>query len=251
MLNKVHVVGMVLSTMPIGDYDKRITILTTEKGKISAFARGSRKPNSPFLAVCQPFAFGEFDLAEGRSAYSISSAKITNYFTELRNDITWVCYGMYFCEFAEYICRENNDEKEVLKLLYQSLKAVTMPQIGTELVRYIFDLRMIYINGEGPQVFECIKCGCDDKEVMFSVKSGGIVCSDCLENGRNIASDAVCVSKTALYTLQFIISKPIEKLYTFTVTNEVLLEIKRLVEAYRREYVGHEMKSLKMLREFQ
>ena len=158
MGQSVIVTGMVLNTMPISEYDKRITILTKERGKITAFARGARRPNSQLLAATNPFSFGEFELFEGKSSYNVSKATIHNYFRELTLDVDAAYMGFYFLEFADYFCQENNDEKEMLKLLYQSLRALESPNLSNDLVRAIFELKAMTINGEGPSVFSCMHC---------------------------------------------------------------------------------------------
>ena len=62
MSQEIKVTGMVLQAGNIGEYDKRIVLLTKERGRISAFARGAKKATSQYAAVCQPFTFGEFSL---------------------------------------------------------------------------------------------------------------------------------------------------------------------------------------------
>ena len=151
--------GMVLSVIPIGDYDKRITLLSNERGKITAFARGARRPNSQLLAATNPFAFGQFELYEGRSTYNLVKAEITNYFRELTMDLEAAYYGFYFLELASYYTQENNDERQMLKLLYQSLRALQHPSLDNRLVKVIYELRVLVVNGEYPNVFSCMKCG--------------------------------------------------------------------------------------------
>ena len=62
---------------------------------------------------------------------------------------------MYFLEIADYFTRENNDEREVLKLLYQTMRALLCEGIENTLIRYIFQWKMFVINGEYPDVFSC------------------------------------------------------------------------------------------------
>ena len=106
-----------------------------------------------------PFLFGTFTLYEGRSSYTLQQAEIQNYFGELRTDIEAVTYGFYFLEFAEYCTRENNDETEILKLLYQTMRIVVKRSISLPLIRCIFELKMICLEGEAPQAFACAALG--------------------------------------------------------------------------------------------
>lgn len=237
------VTGLVINTMPIGEYDKRITLLTKERGKITAFARGARRPNSQLLAATNPFCFGEFELFEGRSTYTLSKATISNYFRELAMNPEAACYGFYFLEFADYYCQENNDEKEMLLLLYQTLRALESDKYDNRLVRYIYELKALAVNGEAPNVFSCLSCGTKEELFYFSLRKGGILCGEC----KQVANDAWKMSESTVYTMQYVISAEIGKLYNFAVSEQVLKELQKMLEGYMELYVNHTFKALEIL----
>lgn len=242
-VNQIILTGMVLSTMPVGEYDRRVVILTKEQGKISAFARGARRPNSPLVGAVNPFSFGTFTMYEGRTSYTIQSASISNYFAELRGDIVGAYYGFYFLEFTDYYTKEFNDEREMLKLLYQTLRALTNPHIPNMLIRYIFELKALTINGQAPQVFQCMTCGNKERPAVFSTVKGGLVCSECMKDVR----DGMSLDPSTLYSMQYIETSTIEKLYTFNVTEKVLTELENVMSRMTDIYVGKRFKSLEIL----
>ena len=243
-MNQITVMGMVLSAVPIGEYDKRVVILTRERGKISAFARGARKPGNALSGVINPFSFGEFTVYEGRTSYTLVSASISNYFAELREDIEGAYYGFYFVEIASYYCREANDERELLKLLYQTMRALINEKIPNRLIRYIYELKAICINGEAPQVFQCVVCGDKERPGKFSTLKGGKVCTHCIRDGY----DGLELDPSTWYTLQYIESAKVEHLYNFTVSDLVLRELAMVMGRYMDVYVDHQFKSLEILK---
>ena len=80
MQGHIEVTGIILKQSPVGEYDRHISLLTKERGKISAFARGARKPGSRLAAAAAPFSFGSFKIYEGKSSYKLVEADIKNYF---------------------------------------------------------------------------------------------------------------------------------------------------------------------------
>lgn len=208
----VILTGIIIKSEPIGEYDRRVVILTKERGKISAFARGARKPGNRLMAPTNPFSFGQFRLYAGRSSYNMSEAEITNYFEELRQDFAGAYYGMYFLEICDYYTRENNDETSMLKLLYQSLRALTSPNFDNRLVRAVFELKAIIINGE----------------------FAGIHKSDRLMDAT-------------VYTIDYIMRTPAEKLFSFCVKPEILQELGAFSQRVCKKTFDRDFKSLEIL----
>ncbi len=238
MAFNIQLTGMVLSALPVGDYDKRLVILTKERGKITAFAKGARRSGNQLMAAANPFAFGTFEVYQGKNSYTLVRASIKNYFRELTADFDLVCYGSYFLEMAEYYAQEGLAESERLHLLYHSLRALESGKYERVLVKAIYELKTLAIAGEYPNIFACVHCGNKNQLTHFSMRFGGCICPDCLkEAGGNP------IHPSTVYAMQFIISQPIEKLFTFRLTPEVMTEFIDLLTAYRKHYEDHVYRS--------
>lgn len=246
MSDVITVQGVVLSSMPVGEYDRRIVLLTRERGKISVFARGARRLNSQFMAVGSPFVFGVFSLYEKKNSYDLQHVTIQYQFAELSKMQPGVYYGYYFLELADYFGKEGTDEREMMNLLYVTVKAILNPGIDDRLVRCIYELRTMAEQGMCPQLAECVGCGEEipEGQCWISQEAHGLVCETCRKQVR----DARRISASAVYAMRYIVSAPMGKLYTFYVTEEVEWELENFIYTYTSKNTDKRFKSLDILK---
>ncbi len=207
-----EVTGMVLSAKPVGEKDRSVKILTLDQGKLSCFARGAEKPGSPFMGTARPFAYGVFGLFQGKDAFTMVSADVRNYFEEITEDVETACYGMYFLELADYYGREFVREPRLLKLVYAALLALKKPAIPHELTRRIFEIKSLVIDGT-----------CEEEPPL----AGSEICR---------------------YTWHYIVETPIERLFTFTVTEEILQSLGKNTDALMARCLDRTFHSLEVLK---
>lgn len=207
-----EVIAMVIGVQPIGENDRRVVLLTRELGRISAFAKGARRPNSSLVAATDLFVFGVFRLYAGRDSYTLFEAAPQNYFPWFRTHIEEALLGQYFCEVLEYCTRENNDESQLLLLLYQTLRALESEKFSARLVRAVFELKTVTVEGELREPNE---------------KS---------------------YSPAAIAAFRHIVTSPIGKLYTFTLEEGPEKELAQLAaRSMSYAFERHRFKSLEIL----
>jgi len=257
--------GMIIKTAPAGEYDKRITILTREAGKVTAFARGARRPKSSMQAATNLFCFGKFEAYEGRDSYKVIRADIQEYFSWLYTDPDRMYYGCYFLELADYFLQPYSDGAQQLSLLFQTIRALGVQSLEPRLVRRIYELKTLVYYGVAPQVFACVKCGTKEHLAVFYIENRGVLCSSCAgvktsgyadrADGRPewaVSDDGerpagIKLDSASLYTLQYIVSSPLAKLYTFKVSEAVYRTVSEVIEKYLKLYVDRELKTLVFL----
>ncbi len=238
MTNVTVVTGMVLSSTPVGEYDKRVVLLTREEGLISAFARGARRPKSPLLAATTPMAFGTFDVFLGQSSNTIDKARITQYFENVRSDYDRLCLASYCLETASYYGQPAVDESERLMLLYQTFRAMGDARFSPALIRCVYDLKTLAINGEYPHVFSCVSCGEQKPLAAFHFGLRGCVCKECAEKNGGVP-----VSESVLYTLQYIYTTPAKRIYSFVLDGPTEQALVSLLSEYRRRFSEHRFRA--------
>ena len=204
--------GVILRMQPIGEYDKRLVILTRERGRITAFARGARRPKSSMIAATNPFVFAEFSLYEGRDSYTLAAAEVKDYFEDLPRKMPEVFYAYYTLELADYYGREGVEAAAQTDLIYVTLKALLKGSQPPQLIKNIYELRTLVLNGD-----------------------------------YAVPSEELAGSRALWFALRYTAAAPFQKLYGFSLDEDTALQFQEEAERALLNVTDRQFRSLDLI----
>ncbi len=186
-------VGINLKSMPLGESDRLLTILTQELGLIRAVASGARKHNSKLGGRSGLFVVNELLLAKGRSLDKITQAETIESYPGLSQDLGKLAASQYLAEMILAQALSEQPQAELFCLLNEHLSRLErLPNNSATLVlahlsHAVFHL--LALAGITPQVQVCCVTQRPvtpdftdpDWRVGFSVPTGGTVSLAALE----------------------------------------------------------------------
>lgn len=239
--------GIVIKEVGTGEADKIITLFSRNRGRISALAKGSKRPKSKLSAASQLMCYGEYVLFTGKDMYSVNSCEVLEPFYEIREDMVKLTYAAHFLDIVQEVIQENQPSPKLLQLLLNSLHILAKTEKQPELVSRVFELRALSTAGYTPHVRGCMLCGLEtERAYAFSFTKCGFICDreKCSSEDRF----ALELSPGAAKALQHIIHARMEELFSFTLSLEVLGELNRISKRYLRERLERDFIKLDFLK---
>jgi DNA repair protein RecO (recombination protein O) len=170
--------AIVLRTHKLGEADRIITLLTRERGKVRAVAKGVRRTKSKFGARLEPFSRVDLLVFEGKNLDIITQAESLNaYGQDLALDYSLWTAGQTMLETADRLTPEDSisTESQYL-LLVGALRTLVTGEHAAGLVLDAFLLRALSMAGYSPTMNACVICGVAGTQPFFHVSSGGGLC---------------------------------------------------------------------------
>lgn len=237
-MKTVKTKGIIIAEKVMSDFDKMLTILTPNMGKIECVAKGSRRPKSLLMAGTQFLCFGDYMLYKGGENYSMNSCETIELFYNIRTDLDKLKYAVYITKIINDVTTENQNNYKILQLYLNTLYVISNTDKDLEFVTSIFRLRLLSIIGYRPEIEECKTCKEKENLTKFSIRDNGFKCTACGKPDKG----AIDMSETTKDAIRYIILSDAKKIYSFQVPKESIEELKIISKLYLTEKLEKEYK---------
>ena len=182
-MQRAKLTGIVLRTVDTGESDRVVTLLSRERGKVAAFARGARASRRRFGGSLEPFTLVTAEVRErpGAELLGLDSVTPLQAFGGIRGDLARIACAAYAAELSRDLVRDHEPHEELFDLLAAYLAALDGAAARPAGLR-AFELGALRAAGLLPRLDACARCSgalASDRSARFDPAHGGLLCGAC------------------------------------------------------------------------
>ncbi len=232
--------AIVLRTIRFSEADNIVSLLTLERGRVAAIAKGARRPKSRLGGRLQPGVRVNLTLHQGRGdLHGIRGAAPVEPNAGLWVESYRLLAASAVLETAMRALPEDEPSEGAYNLTARALAllARTPPGSGPARLDPVvlgFRTKLLVAIGFLPQLAGCVSCGADVAATAFSARMGGTLCDDCAGVGDYVGAHV-------LDALRQLLGAPLAE--AAPMQRSVAEGVEHLVGALLMEHLGVTLKS--------
>ncbi len=242
--------GIVLRAVDYGDYDRIITFLTPDQGRIAVMARAAHRRRE-LSGILELFTSLEMVCRAGRGRLPLlHEAALIQPFPSIRMSIRKAAPAGYWAEMILNWLEDGAAQPELFRLFSDALTLLDRNIMDPAVTSILFQVHFMRIAGISPCLTHCIRCcTClDDLRGMragFDPVSGGLVCGDCIQPLEPL----IRVSQGTVRQLLWGEKCSLQQAARLRFAAFAVRESEQMLEAFVSRHLGRDFRSLAFLRQ--
>ena len=247
--------GLVIREAEWGENDKRIVLLTANRGRVSVLAKGARSLRSKYMNAIGLFTYGNYEITERNGHAWLGGASVTEPFFGIRGDIDRLALASYVVDLAGELSGEEEPAEDILRLTLNMLYAIDKDVKSLRQIKATFELRAMAESGYLPDLSGCSVCGCEASSCMYlDVMNGVLKCTDCLnrldvkaraeEEAAGTNSILVPMSMKAIAAARYVMEAPLQKVLSLILEEETAEQLAKAGETFSVHHLEKRVASL-------
>lgn len=185
MWSTVKTTGLILTTTPWREADRRYSALTSEYGKIEFIGRGAQKPRAKLAAHLEPFALVQLEIVKGARSTTVIGVERAESFGHIRASLEHRLFAQTLFTLLEKAIRPDLADAELFDEVIDVVRFLdaqeTLPQTRSTFLLGAMILRLLRRLGYDIELHDCLACRRPVMPLAFRWHGGrgGLVCTDC------------------------------------------------------------------------
>lgn len=236
--------GLVIKENNVGESDRVVQVLTRDKGLLSAFVSGARKPKSKNAAATALLCYSHFTLTQTKDTYRITESEAIDVFFDIRTDIEKLSLAQYICELCQVMVPYGVEGEEFLRLALNSLHFIAKGTMDIYLIKAVCELRMMAVAGFMPDLVGCRECGSDIKfPLWLDLLGGDMLCNEC-KSVPTVQGQFAELDKTTFAAMRHILYSDFSKVFSFSLPPQNARYLSFVTERYLLAQTDRKFKTL-------